>query len=498
MASLLKTPQSTGVTPVPTASGMLPSTTLPLANRPAIAPTGTSSVTAPTAQPLPSTTPPAASGLLTPVDPASNLRGQQINPITSPQLGQTNTLLQGVAQNLGGMVTQPPQFQDEILQNIRGATPEFRPISRTDFESRDVGFDPIAAGTFQGSPEEQRARALSAMNLEGLQNLPDRAQLALEAFNLFREQGEPGFQRSLQDVGRNAAAFGRTNAGMTTNELTDVVSQRERDLDLMRRGLINQASGLTIQDQMDRLNAGLGAGGEFQRRNLADQGFQQGLRQESRLDRNTGLDVASSNANRALQALGLQSQENLGIGGLETQRGIAGSNAALGQAGALAGLGQQGFGQNLAALNALGGLSNLQFGQGLTERNELRGERGFQDQLSQTGINNALQEALLSEQLGQGGFNRDLAIQNALAGVGMSPTTQGLELFGAGGVNTGGGGSTADILAQSALAQGSPGGTSPTAGLPPPVPFPGPEPTIGLAGTGLAAPQPLPIRNTTI
>jgi hypothetical protein len=73
-------------------------------------------------------------------------------------------------------------------------------------------------------------RQMGMTSLQGLSSAPDRAQLAAQALQLQRTMTEPQFQQDMRSVGQKAAAFGRTGAGMTTNELTDVALAREKNL----------------------------------------------------------------------------------------------------------------------------------------------------------------------------------------------------------------------------------------------------------------------------
>lgn len=91
--------------------------------------------------------------------------------------------------------------------------------------------------------------------LKGLQTLPDRQQLALDALQLFDEQTDAGYQQRLREVGQRAAKLGRMGSGMTTSELSDVFVARERDRDAVKRGLANEAAGMQLDDQLSRLGA---------------------------------------------------------------------------------------------------------------------------------------------------------------------------------------------------------------------------------------------------
>ena len=95
-----------------------------------------------------------------------------------------------------------------------------------------------------------------------LTTAPDRGQIAGSTYDALVARGEPAYQAQLRQVGQRAAALGRVGAGMTTNELTDVSTQRSRDLDLSRRELANTAAGATMGDRLSTLNAMSGLEGQ--------------------------------------------------------------------------------------------------------------------------------------------------------------------------------------------------------------------------------------------
>ena len=279
---------------------------------------------------------------------------------------------------------------------------------------------------------------------------------------MIQQRGAPQFQRELRDVGARAASLGRVGAGVTTNELTDVFSQRQRDLDQVRSGLAIDSAGREFGDRFNQLGASQGVAGQLFSQDIGDASFQQGLRGEARGERGFQAGQAGQEANRALQRAGLFS----GLGGQEAglagqefgarfgERGFqagqdrAGANLALQRGGLFAGLQGQQFGQeqglrneargerqagqdfdfrNLGAqqniLGQLGGLEGQQFGQEQSQRNELRGERGFQTGLDQQAIQNRVQQRALEEALLSGQFDRNLSREQLFAQLGFDPRT---------------------------------------------------------------------------
>lgn len=425
---------------------------------------------------------------LSAINPNNSLRSQQINPNNSAALNGINATTAQAAQNLAGRML--PAFQpvtatdsgasqrlgNEAAGLAQGAKlGEFAPISPTQLDqamaavkaaqgqtaqatgaqkqsiaptdttsaqntlnqaNQQIGqaqgstsFQGIDAGTYSTSPAAQRARDIATQDLEGLNSSPDRLQLALNAYDRFRQQQDPQFQQDLRAVGQKAAAFGRVGAGMTTNELTDLSTQRNRDEALQRSALIDNAVSQSLADRQSNLSATLAAGGQFNAEDLNTAGFQQGLRGEARDERGAVANNTLANAQLALQRAGaLQSTASQQTGLAQIARGdqesdrnygtstdLANSNLALSRAGQLEGQGQtlanlagvtradqesdRNFGASQSAANAqlalqksgaLQGLSNDRYAQESGLRNEQRTERS--DQLSQ-----ALQQAGLDQ-----------------------------------------------------------------------------------------------------
>jgi hypothetical protein len=95
------------------------------------------------------------------------------------------------------------------------------------------------------------ARQMILDQLKNLQNAPDRFALAQSNYDLFQRESEPAYQQALRGVGQKAAALGRVGAGMTTNDLTGALGQRERLLSGERTRGINEALSNTLQDRLN-------------------------------------------------------------------------------------------------------------------------------------------------------------------------------------------------------------------------------------------------------
>ena len=421
--------------------------------------------------------------------PGNNLISTQFNPNPSDRLqgiqGQVDTARNAVA----GF--QPGQFQgigagtapgglDQARQSIgQGQLGQFDAVQGPQFggarnllgqagqetAAATVGpFGGIGAGSFGSQGDTAAARAGVSQDLGALRGGPSRGDLAAQTFEQIQQRGAPQFQRELRDVGARAASLGRVGAGVTTNELTDVFSQRQRDLDLTKRGLATDAAGLERGDLLNTLGASQGVAGQLFGQDVGEAGFQQGLRGEARGERGFQAGQAGNEAQRALQRAnlfsGLGGQE-AGLAGAEQaaqfgERGFqagqdqAGANLALQRGSLQAGLQGQQFGQeqglrgeargergaeqqfnlnNLGAqqnvLGQLGGVQGQQFGQEQSQRGELRGERGFQTALDQQGIQNRVQQRQLEEALTSGQFGRNFDVQQLLAQIGFNPSSQG-------------------------------------------------------------------------
>src|SRR3990172_4124966 len=126
----------------------------------------------------------------------------------------------------------------------------------------------LPAGGYSPSAEADRARAITMANLEALQGAPNRADLAAQALGLFDERSAPYLQQRYQQVGQQAAALGRIGAGMTTNQLTDVLTQQDQQRSLLQRDLALQAAGQSMADRLNQLQAAQGVGGQFRAEDL--------------------------------------------------------------------------------------------------------------------------------------------------------------------------------------------------------------------------------------
>ena len=346
--------------------------------------------------------------------PGSNLIGTQFNPDPSSRLqgiqGQVDTARNAVA----GF--QPGQFQGIAAGTGGGLTQARRNVNQA-----TVGpFGDIGAGQFGSQGDTAAARAGISQDLGALRGGPSRSQLAADTFDLIQQRGAPQFQRELRGVGQKAASLGRIGAGVTTNELTDVFSQRQRDLDLTKRGLSLEAAGLERGDLLNTLGASQGVAGQLFGQDIGEAGFQQGLRGEERGERGFFAGQAGDEAQRALQRAGMFA----GIQGQEFGQEQGLRQEARGERGAEQDFNLRNLGAQQNVFGQLRGAEGQQFGQEQSQRNELRGERGFQEGLDRRAVQERVQQRALEEALLQGQFGRDFDRDRLRAQIGFGGGAQ--------------------------------------------------------------------------
>lgn len=316
------------------------------------------------------------SSTITGINPAQDLRSQQIAP----------------SYGAGGFAAGADQYGMQAANALGSGT--VAPTNYGNLQSlidqiRSAGANAATSGAGQMSPELQ---ALRGKYTDSLNNLvgPDRNALAGQAFQLLQDQSRPAYEQELRQVGAKNAALGRIGSGLTTNDLTSVQNRRDQMLAQAQQGLSLDAAGQTLNDKL-AASQGIGAGYDL----LGRQGL--------------NASIASQNASLGgVGALQNAFQNALQLANLQQGEGQANRQYGLQRAGALSGLSDQAFGQ----------------GTGL--RNELRGERGYQTDASQQGINNALTQRLTEEQLLNSGVNRGIDTTNLYNQLG----NQGVDQYG--------------------------------------------------------------------
>lgn len=282
-----------------------------------------------------------------------------------------------------------------------------------------------------------------------LNNTPDRAQLASDAYNLLLERSQP--QEFAQDRGyaQKQAALGRAGSGMVNSGLADIATQRELTRDQARRDLANNAAGLFLQDQMDKLNAARGVTSDFSGYDTAAGGLNLGYQNANNAERGAAFDRArASGLDTFNQNMGLSSQsanlagitrgdalterDALRTSGLDNNNVLAqkaASNRTLGSD--LYGLQSDAYSRGVnerdAGLNYdqnifnnrqnifgnLAGDEQRLLGNDRYAADEMRGERGYQYGLSRDAVGDQRQQVMDQEALLNGRFGRGQALTGA-------------------------------------------------------------------------------------
>jgi hypothetical protein len=372
------------------------------------------------------------------VDPANDLRSQQILPGTDPRLarssGQTDTARTNLANtafadytpvsNAGSPYTaEADQYRGSAASSLGtgvvGNTDTSRAQGYLTQAAQSYGAAPTSVGGVNYGADTAAARARLSGSLGALEG-PDRGKLAADAFKLLQEQNAPGRALSFQNVGRKAAALGRVGAGMTTNDLTGLEGTYAREDDQAQRGLAGDAAAQTLADRLGITNALSGVTGQLA-------GIDQntaGINMDA-ATRSAGLSGQRGDAFRAL------SGDQLGLDRLARSEGIEDRNYGLDRSSAFSRLSGEAFGQgrdlrnesrdegdrrlaydkagldkNAGIYDALAGGEQQVFNQGRDVRDEIRGERGYQTDRAQEGIDNALRQRMAEEDLLNSGAQR--------------------------------------------------------------------------------------------
>lgn len=329
-------------------------------------------------------------------------------------LAGANTAMQGLGFNFGGANT---SYGNAVAAQ-QGAQGRAAGILS--------GLGGMGAGSFGGGAaraDTGRFNQELDAALAGLQG-PDRAALAAQTMGLLEERTQPGFEMAQRQTGQRAAALGRLGSGMTTNDLTGVLQDRERLLDQSRRQLATESAGQTLADRLQISGAqsaiaGQRFGGEQFNAGLADNAAarnQQGAMFGANLQRGVASDLYGMGRDAAgLQMdvgdrFGNQARDVVGLG--ERQAGF-GRNIA----GDLGNLTQGQFANAVGERNAARGDEFDRFGAGITglnavsgfergQRQEARGERDFQNTMANDARANAIGQQQFSEWLRNSGWQR--------------------------------------------------------------------------------------------
>ena len=348
--------------------------------------------------------PPPDAGI-TEFGPGNDLRASQINPAASARLA--------------GIAGQSDQARAAEIAAARqgpfeGITARENPVvGQLEGQAiRQVGaggpapFEDVAApGSYEASPEAQRARVLAAQGLENMAGGPNRQQLAEQSLQSFIASTDPGYQRRLRESADLSASMGRVGSGMAADDITRLGRGREAEIIQQSRELAGETAGQELEDRARRLVAAQSAGGQFQGEDLGQAGFRQGLRGEARGERGELLDYGNEAAQLGLQRAGALT----GLAGDIYGRGQGLREEARGERGAREGYQERGFSRARALAGDIAGTEAEQFGREAAQRGELRGERGYQGDLAQQAVTNRANQLAMEAALQQQGFGQDLA-----------------------------------------------------------------------------------------
>lgn len=281
-----------------------------------------------------------------------DLRSTLSLPTTSTRLGMAQNMTDSAANSL---------FSNRMPQWGSIGTPDFG-------ASRDLV-----------QPKEwadvTEARRYGMDALRTMQDGPDREALTSRAWQRLLETGQPAYEQDLRKVNQYAAAGGRLGAGMTTNELTDVYTQRQRDLDRSREALIDNAVSQQLSDRALQLQGAQSLFGQLSGEDRATAGMLADLEQADYSARDRERTGAYDAGYRELQA-----KSNI----MDQMQGFEGQIDASGRA----------------------------------DRNEFRGERDWQNMLQNQATDRSVQQLQLQDQLYGNQFNREQARLNLLGGTG--------------------------------------------------------------------------------
>jgi hypothetical protein len=131
------------------------------------------------------------------------------------------------------------------------------------------------AGVRSTDPNSAEASQARAMALGDLQNLggPDRGQIAEDTLRRLISSTEPEYQKRVQGVGRDAARFGRLGSGVTTTNLGDLASERDRYIAETSGALASEAADKSLADRLGVFDARLRGSGQFTNEDLARGSF---------------------------------------------------------------------------------------------------------------------------------------------------------------------------------------------------------------------------------
>jgi len=280
--------------------------------------------------------PPAAPQPMAPTAPAGGTVYGGVAPYKPPPPTGMQPLtpppgLKPTAPAPGGVTVPPPNpgFTQVPLpppEQASNFTPPAKPEPVTDFgPGNDLQFSQINPAPSDRLREYQD----QLLNYsKGLENTPDRGELARQAYEEIAASSEPDFEKAQRGIGQNAAALGRIGSGITTTELGDLGLQRAKYLGGVQKQLATESAQQTLADRLARLNAGAG----IESQTAAEEAGQRG---ELRGERGYESGVAQNAYDRQVQQKLLEDQlrnSQFGRASTAAQLGLEGAQLYGGQA----------------------------------------------------------------------------------------------------------------------------------------------------------------------
>lgn len=281
--------------------------------------------------------------------------------------------------------------------NAPTASPGYQAVGGPDYSgvnsilqqlTKNIGA-PSAGGPgtqgFDYSADTQKVRGLTMQSLEGALQGTDRGKIAGDTYDLLEERSRPEFDQRVRSLGQNTAALGRVGSGIYGSNLTDLNSERERELGLNKRELANTAAGASLSDRLSLLDASRGVGSDF-----------------SAQDLNRG-NVNASMAGAA--GRGNEFNQNLQLADL------------------MASLADRSYGANVNERDTQYGTGRDQYGDAVNERGYQKGletearddryrARGFEEDLTNSAFDRDVRTRSLEDELYGNDFNRGLDLYN--------------------------------------------------------------------------------------
>ncbi len=315
--------------------------------------------------------------------PGSNLIGSQFNPTPSAR-----------GQNAAGMTDKAANFVSGFgfspFKEQTANTGQSQGIYDNLLKMAQSGGSAAGGGGGGGAQLNMQLQPL----LDKVTNAPDRGQLASDIYGVLEERARPGFEGRLRSVSQRAGALGRTKMGLTTNDLTDVESQHNQNLDLSRRQLAAEGAGYSLDDRLKQLNAAKDVYGSVSAAN-------------------SGMAMAGQRADQGrfdnLLTLG---RDLYGRESDQWGRGVGERDASLGYE-------QTRFGNERSKLGDMSAYESDIYGRDRNDREEMRGERGYQYGLERDALGD--QERQWGMQEDAYGNDWQRAMQAAQFGYGTNP-----------------------------------------------------------------------------